>query len=587
MPLAAGLVVLLDGKQTSVFALGAGVRLHADGVITCHLHQPVFEVCQQQLVTLGLGQRGEGVQLAELGPGHRDHLGGGVELHGAGAERDHGVVQGQILGFETVDVAQHLGLGVVLVEHLVGQHGVGAQQILRDAVVSLGLGIQGRDIQAMALTEEQIKQLGHVIAGGGFRQGHADSTVQIGAQVDAQPFGLGDQLGFARGQHCEGVEPAVVFESQPLGGEPQRQDAGQAMDPGGDGLQPHRAVVDGVEARHVGQQYLGGTDVGVRLLAADMLLAGLHRHAQGTLATGILGDAYDAARHGALVGIAGGEEGSVRATVAHGHAEALGRAEHHVGPQFTRGFEQQQGEHVGTDAGQSLLGLDGGDQGAQIGHLTCGGRVLEHGTEHLLAHSITGGAHGHVETEVHRALLDHVDHLGVNVVGHEEEIGLGLGHALGQRHGFGGGGGFIEQGGARQIHAGQVQGELLEVEQRLETALGQLRLIRGVGGVPARVFQDVAQDDVGHVGVVIAHADVALGDLVLGRIALELGQGFHFGHGGADTERAQAADGGGDSLLNQIVQTLGAHGGEQGPHFFLTRAYVATDEIGFLLEFKQ
>ncbi|MNS81195.1 hypothetical protein D3C72_1149020 [compost metagenome] len=134
------------------------------------------------------------MQLAELGPGHRDHLGGGVELHGAGAERDHGVVQGQILGFETVDVAQHLGLGVVLVEHLVGQHGVGAQQILRDGVVSLGLGIQGRDIEPVALAEEQIKQLGHVLAGGGLGEGHTDGAVQIRAQVDAQPFGLGDQL---------------------------------------------------------------------------------------------------------------------------------------------------------------------------------------------------------------------------------------------------------------------------------------------------------------------------------------------------------------------------------------------------------
>lgn len=70
--------------------------------------------------------------------GHRDHLGGGVELHGAGAQGNHGVVQGQIFRFETVDVAQHLGLGVVLVEYLVGQHGVGAQQILRNGVMSLG-----------------------------------------------------------------------------------------------------------------------------------------------------------------------------------------------------------------------------------------------------------------------------------------------------------------------------------------------------------------------------------------------------------------------------------------------------------------
>ena len=85
----------------------------------------------------------------------------------------------------------------------------------------------------------------------------------------------------------------------------------------------------------------------------------------------------------------------------------------------------------------------------------------------------------------------------------------------------------------------------------------------------------------GHVGVVVAHADVALGDLVLGRIALELGQGLHFGHGGADTKRPRTTDGGGDRLLNQIVQALGTHGGEQGPQFFLTRADMTADEIGF------
>ena len=85
---------------------------------------------------------------------------------------------------------------------------------------------------------------------------------------------------------------------------------------------------------------------------------------------------------------------------------------------------------------------------------------------------------------------------------------------LGQRHGFGGGGGFIEQGGARQIHAGEIQGELLEVEQGFETAPGPAGLIGGVGGVPARVSSTL-QGMTGHMGVVVAHADVALGDLVL------------------------------------------------------------------------
>lgn len=223
-----------------------------------------------------------------------------------------------------MDVTQHLGLGVVLVEHLVGQYGVGAQQILRYALMGLGRLVERFHVQAVALAEEEIKQLGHIGAGGGLRERHTHGTIQIGAQVDTKPFGLGDQCRLVARQHGKRIEPAGVLEGNAFVLETQRQNGGETMHAGGDGFQSHRAVVDGVEARHVGQQHLGGTDVGVGLLAADMLLAGLHRHAQGTLAAGVLGNAYDATRHGALVGVAGGEEGGVGATVPHGHAEALG-----------------------------------------------------------------------------------------------------------------------------------------------------------------------------------------------------------------------------------------------------------------------
>jgi hypothetical protein len=60
------------------------------------------------------------VHLRELGPGYRDHLGGGVELHGAGAERDHGVVQRQVAVLQALEVAQHAVLGVVGVEYRMG-----------------------------------------------------------------------------------------------------------------------------------------------------------------------------------------------------------------------------------------------------------------------------------------------------------------------------------------------------------------------------------------------------------------------------------------------------------------------------------
>ena len=43
------------------------------------------EAVEEYAVTLGLLERREGVESAELGPGDGDHLGGGVEFHGAGS----------------------------------------------------------------------------------------------------------------------------------------------------------------------------------------------------------------------------------------------------------------------------------------------------------------------------------------------------------------------------------------------------------------------------------------------------------------------------------------------------------------------
>ena len=52
----------------------------------------------------------------KLRPGHRQHLAGRVQLHRAGAERDHRGGERKVLRLEPADVAQHLRLGVVRVE---------------------------------------------------------------------------------------------------------------------------------------------------------------------------------------------------------------------------------------------------------------------------------------------------------------------------------------------------------------------------------------------------------------------------------------------------------------------------------------
>src|SRR5699024_3063936 len=60
---------------------------------------------------------------------------------------------------------------------------------------------------------------------------------------------------------------------------------------------------------------------------------------------------------------------------------------------------------------------------------------------------------------------------------------------------LGDGGGLIEEGGVGDVETGEVLDDLLEVQQRLEPTLGDLGLVRGVGGVPGGVLDEVAADD--------------------------------------------------------------------------------------------
>ena len=113
--------------------------------------------------------------------------------------------------------------------------------------------------------------------------------------------------------------------------------------------------------------------------------------------------------------------------------------------------------------------------------------------------------------------LDDGDGLWVTIlVDQESKIAALAGHGHGHVHRFRGGGAFIEQGGIGAGEAGQVGNDRLEVEERLHAALGDLCLIGGVGRVPPRVLQDVAENDGRGDGIGVTHPDVAAEHLVLG-----------------------------------------------------------------------
>ena len=104
-------------------------------------------------------------------------------------------------------------------------------------------------------------------------------------------------------------------------------------------------------------------------------------------------------------------------------------------------------------------------------------------------------ADDHLDTQRLGACLYDLDRLRMASLGDEERASLRPPRrARAHVHRLGGRGGFVEQRRVRDRQAGQVDHHRLEVEQRLESALGDLRLVRRVLRVPARVLQDVAQD---------------------------------------------------------------------------------------------
>src|SRR6185436_5932708 len=92
-----------------------------------------------------------------------------------------------------------------------------------------------------------------------------------------------------------------------------------------------RPVIDRKHRSYDRQEDLRRADITRRLFAADVLLASLHCHAQGTIALRVDRNADDAARHGALIFVPRGKERGMRAAITHRNAEALCRTNGDVG----------------------------------------------------------------------------------------------------------------------------------------------------------------------------------------------------------------------------------------------------------------
>src|SRR5699024_4331362 len=181
----------------------------------------------------------------------------------------------------------------------------------------------------------------------------------------------------------------------------------------------------------------------------------------------------------------------------------------------------------------------------------------------VLAHEAFGEV-GDGDAEIHGPCSGTDDGDGLRVeFGVEDDGGPLLHGPTHEQDRLGDGGGLIEEGGVGDVEAGEVLDDLLEVQQRLEPALGDLGLVRGGGGVPGGVLDEVAADDGRGDRVEVALADeLGAHDVLAGQVA-QIGEDVVFGAAGREVELLvldRGGDGRGREGGQRIVAEFGEHG---------------------------
>ncbi|MFK4541664.1 hypothetical protein RKD29_001260 [Streptomyces tendae] len=230
--------------------------------------------------------------------------------------------------------------------------------------------------------------------------------------------------------------------------------------------------------------------------------------------------------------------------------------------------EQREGEQVGGDGDERAELVRPVDHRLDVAYGSGGSRVLEQDAVDLALGDLGGDALAQVgDDDLDAGRLGtglyHGDGLRQRVRVDQEQALLVLAHAPGQRHRLGGGGALVQQRGTGGGQAGQLGDHGLEVQEGLEPALGDLRLVGRVRRVPGRVLHDVAQDDRRGEGAVVAEADHGVEDLVAVGQGAQLGQHLGLGARARQVEPVGVLDHirhrGGRQFVERTVTDLREH----------------------------
>ncbi len=274
-----------------------------------------------------------------------------------------------------------------------------------------------------------------------------------------------------------------------------------------------------------------------------MLFAHLERHAQRALAAAVYRYADDSSRHVALECLAGRHVACRRTSEAHRAAEPLRRSDRDVGVPLGRRREQCEREQVGFRRNERSRCVCGGREVGIVADFAVRRRILDDCAELLARKLVTCEVvHNQFDAERFAAGKQHVERLREYVFIDEKLVASrldGFARTEGEHHEhrFRRCRALVEQRAVGDFHSRQRANRRLEIEQRFQSSLRNLRLIRGVGGVPRRILEYVAHDRRRNGVRIVAHSDERAELAVLVGYGADVRREFVFAHSVADGER--------------------------------------------------
>ena len=281
--------------------------------------------------------------------------------------------------------------------------------------------------------------------------------------------------------------------------------------------QPLRPVIDRIHRRHHRQQHLRGADVRGRLLAADVLLAGLQREAIGRVPRAN----RSTARRCGRAAIASAHRAPPYRPRAARHSPS---ARQNAAPSRSRYRRRVRPARPAASApagrrrrwpapplarSAAIAGRRSRTAPEEPGYCSSAPQTS------APSRSARGSPTIRLQPSGAARVRSTASVCGCTSRSTKNVFDFAWRHAFRQRHRFRRGGGFIEQRGVGDVEPGEIADHGLEIEQRFQPALADLRLIRRIGGIPRRTFQDVALDHGRQDGAGIALADQRGEHLVL------------------------------------------------------------------------